>query len=82
MKVLFLFYMLTLVFFTFTESGLVLVSQFKIGEMKYLSEMCYVNGNVVLTGFTPETIRVYHEETGSILNQWKSCHVLPRLMVP
>ena len=42
--------------------------------------MCYVNGNLVVSGVTLDTIRVYHEETGNLLNEWKSCRVFPRLM--
>ena len=34
-----------------------------------------------MTGFTPKTIRVYREETGSVLNEWNTCHLFPRLMV-
>ena len=56
------------------------ISQFPIGEVKYPSQMCYVNGNIVIRGFTPKTIRVYQEETGSVLNQWSTCHMFPRLI--
>ena len=56
------------------------LSQFNISGVEFLSEMCYLNGNIVMAGFTPETIRVYHEKNGSVLNEWKSCHRLPRLM--
>ena len=71
---------MSFVVFQFAESRLTHVSQFSIGEVKYSSEMCYVNGNIIMTGFTPKTIRVYHEETGSLLNEWNTCHMFPRLM--
>ena len=60
------------------------VAHFNIGEMKYPGEMCYVNGNLVrsIHGVTGEKpIRVIHEETGSVLQEWNSCHVLRHLMV-
>ena len=66
--------------FQFTRTGMTLVSEFSLGELKYLTEMCYVNGNLVVSGVTLDTIRVYHEETGNLLNEWKSCQVFPRLM--
>ena len=33
-----------------------------------------------MTGFAPKTIRVYREEIGSVLNEWNTCHMFPRLM--
>ena len=68
------------VVFQFTGTAMTFISQFNSGEVKYNSQMCYVNGNIVNSGHTPETIRVYHQETGSILNEWNTCHVFPRLM--
>ena len=56
------------------------LSKFTIGEVQYPSQMCYVNGNLVMYGVNPETIRVYYEETGIILNEWNSCHIFPCLM--
>ena len=56
------------------------ISQFTISEVKYTSQMCYVNGNLVMRGHSPETIRVYQEETGSVLQEWNSCHSIPCLM--
>ena len=75
--------MMTMIFFVlqFVESRLILVSQFNIGEVKYTGEMCYVNTNIIMTGFTPKTIRVYQEGTGNVLNEWNTCHLFPRLMV-
>ena len=60
------------VVFQFTQGGMSFISQFDIGEMKYTSGMCYINGNLVMR--TAKTIRVYHEESGNILNEWKRCH--------
>ena len=56
------------------------ISQFNIDEAKYTSQMSYVNGNIVI-GSAPETIRVYQEETGSVLNEWNTCHMVTRLML-
>ena len=56
------------------------ISQFTVGEVKYPSQMCYVNDNLVTDRVTPETIRVYHEGTGSVLNEWNTCHIFPCLM--
>ena len=59
---------------------MIALSEFNIPEKGYPSQMCYVNGHIVMTGFTNDTIRVYHEETGSMLQEWNSCHMFPRLM--
>ena len=59
-----------LVVFQFTGRAMTFISQFTVGEVKYPSQMCYVNDNLVTDRVTPETIRVYHEGTGSVLNEW------------
>ena len=72
---------MTFVVFQFTGTAMTFISQFTIGEVKYPSQMCYVNGNIVICGFTPKTIRLYHEETGKPLQEWNTCHIFPYLMV-
>ena len=68
------------VVFQFTGRAMTFISQFTVGEVKYPSQMCYVNDNLVTDRVTPETIRVYHEGTGSVLNEWNTCHIFPCLM--
>ena len=68
------------VVFQFTPTFL---SQFNIGEMRYPSEICYVNGNLVVhfVGATANTIRVFHEKSGRVLQEWNRCHARPHLMM-
>ena len=57
------------------------LSQFNTTEVDFPSAMCYVNGNIVMGGVHPKTIRVYHEGTGRVLNEWNSCHTYPCLLM-
>ena len=67
--------------FQFTDGRMTFISQFNIDEVRHYGQMCYVNGNLVMSGVALDTIRVYYEETGSVLHEWNSCHVSPCLMV-
>ena len=66
--------------FQFSGTAMTFMSQFPIGEVKYSSQMCYVNGNIVIRAQNPQTITVHHEETGILLQEWKTCHVFPALL--
>ena len=60
------------------------ISQFNIGEVKYPGNMCYINGNLVMATprITDDTaIKVIHEETGRVLQEFDCCHMLPHFMV-
>ena len=67
--------------FQFMDGRMTFISQFNIDEVRHYGQMCYVNSNLVMSGVALDTIRVYHEETSNLLNEWKSCHVIPCLMV-
>ena len=59
------------------------ISKINIGKMKHSTEMCYVNGNLVVhfAGATANTIRVLHEKSGRVLQEWNRCHARPHLMM-
>ena len=65
--------------FQLTGEQLVFLLQINIGDGSYNGDMCYINHNLAVSGLKSK-IKVFDEETGSVLHEWKSCHIAICLM--